>query len=136
MHDAVFDAAQLDVAAVRGHVGAHTVQRLPHAILHRHGMKPVQEEQIARFLVLRDLLHDRLPGVARRDDDFEHSLDAAAVQFEERLNDFLRDRPRSRVGERLDLMNQCVEPLHPLLEAIALMHHTLPSVPSGLSDED
>ena len=58
-----------------------------------------------------------------------------AVQFEERLNDFLRDRPRGRVGKGLDLVNQGVEPLHPLLEAIARCI-TLPSVASGLSDED
>ena len=99
-------------------------------------MEPVQEKQIARQIVGDDFIDDRLPGIPGRDDHFEHPLDTAPVQFEERLDHFLRDLPRGRIGKCLDLVNQCVEPLHPLLEAVALLHHTLPSVASGLSDED
>ena len=65
MHDALFDAAQLDVATMRGHVRSHTIQRLPYAILQPDGMESVQEEEIARQIVTDDLINDRLPGVPR-----------------------------------------------------------------------
>ena len=88
-HDALLDAEQLDVAAVGLEVRAHLVERAAHARLERHGMQPVQQQQVRDQLVAGERLRERAVVVALGDvpDDPREAL---AVEVEQRLHELDR----------------------------------------------
>ena len=68
MRDAVLDAEQLDVAAVRAEVGPHAVERVADALLDAHRVHAVQQQQMLHELVA----HERLRLLrSHRDSHFQ-----------------------------------------------------------------
>src|SRR4029079_2742774 len=76
----------------------------PHACLHRHRMQAVHEQQVRHELVVR-----QLPGIGRRLDDPGQPL---AVEAEERAHGLHALLTRLRIGQRLDFLEERLQPAY------------------------
>ena len=108
---------QLDAAAVRVEVRAHLVERLHDALVERHRVEVVDQEEAGDDAVVGHRIADRRGALARvleRLDDAAHAL---AVELDDRADELLGGRLRARVAQVLQLRLEDLNPLDELFGA-------------------
>ena len=84
------------------------MQRSLHALLDRHGMQAVQQQQVGDELILAERLRQR--AVVARGEHVDDPPETLAVEVEQRLHDLRCGRTRGGIGERLQLLQQPLNP--------------------------
>ncbi len=103
-------AEQLDIAPMGAEIRAYRVEGLHHARLEIQRMQPIQQEQGANQVVTRKAVDHCRTCRPRICDDVHHPLQDSAVQIHERPDQRLDAGPHGRVGDRLDVADQRLDP--------------------------
>ncbi len=112
--DALLDAEQLDVAAVRLHVRTDRVERLDDPLVERDRVQVVDQHQARDHAVVRQPLAE-LVGCRALGDRGEDPLQALAVELDHRADQLLGSPLGGRVVELLEPRGQLLDPLDELL---------------------
>ena len=100
--DPFLDSDQLHVPAVRLHVRPYGAERLEHALLERHRVQVVDQQQAGDRTVLRELVKDRRARLASGLDRLDDPPQPVAVHRDHGRHERLGELPRLRIGQLLD----------------------------------
>ncbi len=96
--DAIFDAQQLDVAAVGAKEGPYSFKSLMQPCFEVERMQIVQQEQAGYYIIAGAAVEDGSARLAFRHDDFEEALQPDPMQIKEGLHDLPNTREYGRIG--------------------------------------